>query len=80
MRLLADQLVDRLEFYDSLSPNILSSSYSDSQQRDMYAVRALTQATAEMGDTELQERFQALFAPYMPQQNQGQQPQQLLRD
>ncbi len=80
MRLLADHLVDRLEFYDSLSPNILSSSYSDSQQRDMYAVRALTQATTEMGDTELQERFQALFAPYMPQQNQGQQPQQLLRD
>ncbi len=80
MRMLADAVLDRLEFYDSLSPEIVNSSYSRAQQLDLYSVRVLGQAATEMGDTELQERFKAMFSPYLPEQNQGQQPQQLLRD
>ena len=81
MRVLADRTVDRLEYFSSLSPDILNSSYSSDQQRDLYVARGLVTLAGQAGDTELQERFQALFSGFIPEQNIPQSGQQnLLRD
>lgn len=78
LQLLAERTVDRLEFFASLDPSIVSSSYSRERNADRYVAQNLITAANENNDQELAQRFQALFMPYLP--NRQPQQQQQLRD
>lgn len=80
LQLLAERTVDRLEFFASLDPGIVSSSYSREQGADRYVAQNLIAAANENNDQELAQRFQAMFLDYLPQQQRQQQSPGLLKD
>jgi len=73
LQILAEHALDRLEFFASLDPSIVSSSYSREQNADRYVAQNLITAANENNDQELAQRFQTMFVPYLPNRQRQQQ-------
>lgn len=71
LRILADRVYERLQFFDSLDPDIVSSSYSRERSGDLYTARNLVASARENNDEELLERFNAMFSGYLSNMQQA---------
>lgn len=67
--ILADNLLDELEFYASVSPRVLQSSYAQQQSYARNAASTLLSFAQQNDDQETLQRYQALFGAYLNTQN-----------
>jgi hypothetical protein len=63
--ILADNLVDELEFYSSVSPSVLQSSFTQQQRYAQTAATTLLSFVQQGNDQATLDRLQALFGPYI---------------
>ncbi|MEL7159720.1 MAG: DUF2723 domain-containing protein [Bacteroidota bacterium] len=62
---LARNTVDRLDYYNSLDPDIVNSSYASDVAQGEAIVRGLLQQIRQSGDTELQATVEQIFGAYL---------------
>jgi hypothetical protein len=74
---MAENILDELEFYASVNPSILQSSYAREKNLATNAATTLLTFAQQLDDQERLSSYQAMFAAYLSTTNQQQQP---LRD
>ena len=65
MDILANNTLDELEFYASLSPRVLQSSYAQQQRFAQNTASTLLSFAQQADDQETLQRYQALFGSYL---------------
>ncbi len=78
--ILAEEMLQRLAFYDSLSPDILNSSYYQDKQLADETVRQVLRQVAQSGDTAFFEQLQKDFSLYLEQPTEQQTVPGILKD
>ncbi|GAB5551736.1 MAG: DUF2723 domain-containing protein [Saprospiraceae bacterium] len=63
--ILANNILDELEFYGSLSPQVLQSSYAQQQRYAQTTASSLLSFAQQADDQESLQRYQALFGSYL---------------
>jgi len=69
-QILADRLVDYMNFYDSIDPNVLSSSYRNEYSYNYQTMEELLQYVSNSGDSNFHEELKQKFAPFRIDQTQ----------
>lgn len=65
MEQLAKNIGDRLDFYDSLSEEVLVSSYQQDYRRSMAAFQNVLNAARQSGDENIKQRIESLLADHL---------------
>ena len=65
LEILANNILDELEFYQSLSPRILQSSYGQASSLANNSMTGILTLAQQMNDPDLLQRLQAMFSPYI---------------
>ncbi len=71
-QVLADRLVEYMNFYETIDPNVLSSSYRNAYSYNFQTMEELLQYVSNSGDSAFHEELKQKFAPFRI--DQAQQP------
>lgn len=71
-QILADRLVEYMNFYETIDPNVLSSSYRNAYSYNFQTMEELLQYVSNSGDSAFHEELKQKFAPFRI--DQAQQP------
>jgi len=80
MEILSEELVEKVEFYESLDPAILNSSYRIDDRYARQAMMRMLQEMQSIGNQEMLQKLQEKFGPYLPQQQRAPQLPDTLKD
>jgi len=64
IEILADRTIDELEFYSSIDPRVINTSFDTDQLLAMRTIEDLIQAARRNGDEDFANQLQQRFAPY----------------
>ncbi len=64
LEILAGEVADQLEFFESIDPNVLQSSFPNDYGLSMQLMDQLLRIAEEEGDTEFLQRLESLFASF----------------